>query len=88
MALNPKDTVNNCTLLISMGGRKTEVQTYPVLDFFKAFIDFPLHSSVNQLSVKNEECIFNLYKNALSMPKVLSDTIKHFPPQLYIHFLR
>lgn len=81
--------VNNCTSLVSMGGRKKEAQTYPVLlFFFKAFIDFSLHSSFNQLSVKNEECIFNLYKNVLLRPKVLSDTIKHFCPQLCIHFLR
>lgn len=88
MAKSPNDTVNNLTSLTSMGRRKTEGQTYPGLVFLKAFIDYSLHSSFNQLSVKNEECIFNLRKNVLSAPKVLSVAIKHFPLQLCIHFLK
>lgn len=88
VAMSLNNTVNNLTSHTSMGGRKTEVQTYPGLGVFLSFIDFSLHSSFNQLSVKNEECIFNLCKNVLSVPKVLSVAIKHFPLQLCIHFLK
>lgn len=69
-------------------GEKQKCRHVQVWWFFKAFIDFSLHSSFNQLSVKNEECIFNLCKNVLSVSKVLSVAIKHFSLQLCIHFLK
>lgn len=74
--------------LLAWVGEKQKCRLSRFGGFFKAFIDFSLHSSFYQLSVKNEECIFNLCKNVLSVPKVLSVAIKHFPLQLCIHFLK